>query len=196
MKTRVFVNRESDYIRGSNCTQWCTPGKLNSENTWDERFEWCFDFTITKQWCECVWIKDHKIGIEGAKALSEMLKINTTLTQIFMNSEFQWMRHKKVLMMNDCRWVFKSESIWVRWRKDPHRSMGKTKWKSGVEVIKLADFNQFFLSQITNSFFGFFLIYSCFWWKWVWNVVQWRIRFSFPKGSINWGDYRCPQTLL
>lgn len=104
-----------------------------------------------------------------------------------MSSMFQWMKHKKELTTYVYRWFFWSMPIWVRWRKNPHRSMGKTKWKTAVQGVNLQISISFFLSQVTNSFFGFFqpskgtFSHILVYWKWVWNVVQWRIRFSFSK---------------
>ena len=47
---------------------------------------------------------DNEIGVEGAKAMSEMLKVNSTLTTLNLGCEEERKEKEKERRMNDSEW--------------------------------------------------------------------------------------------
>ena len=67
------------------------------------------------------------IGDEGARAMSEMLKVNTTLTILALDSEEE--REKKKRKKNEER-VNNRESDWSCRSEDVKGCMGWSRWKT------------------------------------------------------------------
>ena len=58
-------------------------------------------------------ITDNKMGVDGAKAIGKVLKVNTTLRELSMHSEEEGMRINRKLMMpseNDREWAWRRRS--------------------------------------------------------------------------------------
>ena len=104
---------------------------------WNAESEHSFDIIESKMWERKIigkikkkakeeWMTGNEIGVEGAKSMSEMLKVNTTLKSLKLSGEERRKKEKR----NKKRWMNDRQWDW-RWRKeDTEGCMGPTWWRA------------------------------------------------------------------